>query len=244
MSDFAELMPHGKLTEVFSNIYLVTGTSRPTFQGQAWQFSRNMTVIREGGSLTLINTVRLDDEGLAALDALGAVQAIIKLGAFHGMDDAFYLNRYPDAKLWAPAGMPHDADHETDVEMTPGGEMPFKQASLFVFESSKMPEGLIIIEREGGILIACDSLQNWDRVDEYFSDESGKVMTQMGFIKPANIGPGWRQAVDPQKADFDRVSALSFKHLIPAHGTPLLNTAHEQLSATFAENFPESDDLG
>ena len=48
-----------------------------------------MAIVRDGGSLTLINTVRLDEAGLEAMDALGAVGDIVMLGASHGRDDAF-----------------------------------------------------------------------------------------------------------------------------------------------------------
>ena len=89
----APALPHGSLAQVFDDVWFVTGTSRPTFMGMQWQYSRNMTVVRTGDELTLVNTVRLDDAGLTALDRLGRVRHVIKLGAFHGMDDAFYLDR-------------------------------------------------------------------------------------------------------------------------------------------------------
>ena len=37
--------------------------------------------MREDGALTLVNSVRLDDAGLAALDALGKVTNVVRLGA-------------------------------------------------------------------------------------------------------------------------------------------------------------------
>ena len=65
---FTPQWPHGDLEEVFDDVFFVTGTSKPEFGGVTWQFSRNMTVVREGASLSLINTVRLDEAGLAALE--------------------------------------------------------------------------------------------------------------------------------------------------------------------------------
>jgi len=229
-------MPHGEIKEIFPNIHFVTGTSRPTFFGSKWQFSRNMTILREGDDLTLVNTVRLDDGGLAALDRLGKVKNVVKLGAFHGMDDAFYIDRYK-AKLWSLPGMEHENDKKTDVELVPGGKMPIAGASVFVFETSLKPEGLLVIDREGGVLISCDSLQNWTARDEYFDDASTERMQQSGFIQPANIGPGWKGACKPEAKDFARLKALPFRHLLPAHGTPIRGEAHEQLSATFAREF-------
>ncbi len=239
MSEYTPTMPHGELEEIFPDIYFVTGTTRPIYQGVEWQFSRNMTVVRDGAALTLINTVRLDDAGLAALDRLGKVENVVKLGSFHGIDDAFYLDRY-GATLWALPGMTHERGHVTQRELRAGGDMPLPGCSLFVFETSSAPEGLLLIEREGGILVACDSLQNWAEPDRFFSDESAALMREFGFFRTGNIGPGWRQACNPQQSDFDKVAALPFQHLLSAHGTPLRDTAHQALTATFAELFPSA----
>ncbi|MBK9036067.1 MAG: hypothetical protein IPL61_33290 [Myxococcales bacterium] len=227
-------MPHGSLAEVFTDVFLVTGTSRPTFQGQTWQFSRNMTVVRDGDELTLINTVRLDDAGLAALDQLGRVKHVVKIGAFHGIDDAFYVDRY-QARLWALPGAVHESGKATDVELVVGGATPFAGASLFVYETAKQPEGVLRIDRDGGILISCDSLQNWAEADEWFDETSAATMGQIGFIKPCNVGPGWRQASQAQASDFARLQALTYKHLISAHGAPVKDDAHARYGATFKE---------
>ena len=238
MPEFIPTMPHGELEEVFDDVFFVTGTSRPLFEGQRWQFSRNMTVVRHGGSLTLINAIRLDDAGLARLEALGEVTHMVKLGAFHGYDHAFYMDRYTPT-LWAFEGMEHEHGLVTDKQLTPGGEMPFPDGEAFVFETSKTPEGLLCIARDDGILVSCDALQNWVGPDEYFDEDTAQRMKAFGFFRPAGIGPGWRRYGQPQRSDFDRLMGLSFKHLLSAHGPPLRSAAREQLAATFAEAFPQ-----
>lgn len=233
---FTPLMPHGAITEPFPGVHFVTGTSRPLFEGMRWQFSRNMTIVRDGEALTLVNTVRLDEAGLAALERLGEVRNVVKLGAFHGIDDAFYVDRYR-ARLWALPGMQHESGLPTDAVLVPGGEMPFAGASLFVFATAKAPEGLLLVARAGGIAIACDSLQNWAETDAYFSPESAAMMRQIGFIKPANVGPGWMRFCEPRAEDFARVLELPFRHLLPAHGTPVVGDAKERYAATFKAMF-------
>ena len=241
MSSFTPLMPHGDLTRVFSEVYVVTGTSRPLWQGVSWQFSRNMIVVCDGDAVTLINTVRLDDTGLRALEDLGTIKHVVRLGAFHGIDDAFYVDRY-GAKLWALPGMTHAGDLVATVELRPGGPMPFHGASLFVFETSKEPEGLLLIDRDDGILVACDSLQNWSAPDRFFSAESAERMTALGFIRPANVGPNWRAACEPRADDFRRLLDLPFRHLLCAHGEPLRERAREMLAATFHELYGVDED--
>ena len=68
-----------------------------------------MTIIRNGSELTLVNTVRLSEEGLNQLDRLGKVTHIVRIGAFHGRDDAFYRDHYPIAQLWTLKGMSYES---------------------------------------------------------------------------------------------------------------------------------------
>lgn len=236
MANFAPALPHGEISEVFPDVFFVTGTMKTVLMGAHWHFSRNMTIVRDGTDLTLLNTVRLDDAGLAHLDALGKVKNVVKIGALHGMDDAFYVDRY-GATLWAPAGMPHDHELKADKLLAPGGEMPFKGASVFVFEATKLPECIVRIDREGGILVACDALQNWVGPDAFFSDESRKMMTEMGFFQSANIGPVWMQVNEPQAQDFVRLRALAFRHALCGHGAPLRDHAQEAFQARFSQVF-------
>ncbi len=240
MKKFPPLLPHGELSEVLPDIFMVSGQIRPTFGDQTWQFSRNMVVVRAGDALTLVNTLRLDSDGLARLDALGRVEHLVKLGSFHGRDDSFYLHRY-DANLWSFPDMPHERGVQTGTELVPGGATPFPDGDAFVFETSKMSEGLLLVKRHGGILIACDSLQNLLGPDEYFDEKSAAMMGAAGFFRRGNIGPGWRNAARPEASDFARVKALTFQHLLSAHGVPLLNEAHLVLSNTFAEQFGAQD---
>lgn len=239
MAQIYDAYPHGPLTKVFDDIYLVTGTSRANFAGSAWQFSRNMTILREDGALTLVNTVRLDDDGLAALDALGRVKNVVRLGAFHGMDDKFYIDRY-GAQQWAFAGTEHEHGQTTDHVLRPGGKMPLADSSVFVFETSSKPEGLLILEREGGTVISCDALQNWCEVDAFFDPECGERMQKIGFIKPANIGPGWKQACTPEVSDYKRLAALEFSNLLPAHGAVIKGDARDQFATTLKEEIGDA----
>ncbi len=238
MADYAPALPHSEISEPFANVFFVTGTATPTFMGQQWQYSRNMCVLRHDGELTIINSVRLDDAGLSSLEALGNVKRVMKLGAFHGMDDAFYVDRY-SASLCTPPMMSHDSGKTTDVELHPG-PLPFlPHASLFCFETTKVPEGVIHLAQDDGILISCDSLQNWARPDRFFDEVSATKMAEFGFIRPANIGPGWRRAAEPRLEDFTRLMTLDFRHLVPAHGEILRDSAHEAFRKTISEAFSD-----
>ncbi len=232
MSDFAPAHPHGDIDEVFDGVFFVTGTMHAEFFGAKWQFSRNMIIVREDDRLSLINAVRLDDQRLATLEGLGTVTHVVRLGSMHGLDDAFYLDRY-DATYWAMPNMTGDGP-KVDREL--GEALPF-EGSLFSFETTKVPEGILRLDREGGIMIACDAMQNWAEPDEYFSDDTVGKMTEMGFFTPANVGPGWMQGTEPKPEDFARLKEIEFRHALCGHGAPLRDGAREAFHATFARLF-------
>lgn len=133
--------------------------------------------------------------------------------------------------------MPHEHGKLADNQLTPGGNMPFSDCSLFVFDTPTYPEGILHINREGGILISCDSIKNWTEVDPFFSPETGKLYQHLGFMGTATISKIWQQACQVQAQDFARLKTLSFKHLLSAHGEPFLYDADKKLALTIKQEF-------
>jgi hypothetical protein len=237
MPNYREVQPHGDIKEIFNNIYMVTGTNKIHHDNIDIQVSRNMVIVREGNELTLINTVRLNDFGLTSLDKLGNVRNIVRIGAFHGYDDEFYLDHY-HAKLWAIKNMVHQSGRITDHELAVGGRMPFSNCELFNFETTAFQEGILILNRkEGTVLITCDSIQNWTRPDEFFSEASAKMFQEQGMIKPANIPDTWIGACKPAISELKKLTTLRFNHLISAHGEPLKDTAYQKVCETLKQKF-------
>lgn len=222
--------PHGPLEPIFTGVHRVRGSTR---MGPGVRIPRNMVVIAHEGALTLVNAVRLRPAAEAGLDALGAVQHVVKIGT-HGMDDAYYKDRY-GAKLWALPGARLADGLLADETLAVDAPLPFPDGRLFVFEHTLAPEAALLLERDGGVLITCDSVQHW-------SDTSGcsplarVVARLMGFVKPAQIGPPWRKRMTPEggtlRPDFERLAALPFIHLIGGHGDVLRDHAPERLAET------------
>jgi hypothetical protein len=235
---FTPAWPHGEIQKIFPDVFFVTGTNKVQHEGADIQTSRNMVIIRNGSELTLINTVRLNEEGLEKLDQLGDVTHIMRIGAFHGRDDVFYRSYYPKSQLWTLKGMTYDNGLKSDQELTPESKKPFPGCSLFVFETSSLPEGILHLDREGGILISCDSIQNITATDPFYSIETAKSFQDQGLVRPANISPIWLGATHTKGSDFDRLlKTMTFRHLITAHGEPVRNTAHQQVTATVKRVF-------
>lgn len=230
---------HGSIEQLFPDVYFVVSTNTTTHEGVVLQHSCTMTIIKDGDDLTLINTVKLTEEGFKELDALGTVKNIVSIGAFHGKNNALYLDRYSDAKLWALKGMTDQNGKAADVELTVNGPMPLPHCSLMVFQTSKFPEAMLHLDMHDGILITCDSIKNWLNSDEYFSNETGKLYEEQGFFGVASISSIWLQACETKQSDFDQLRSLKFKHLITAHGKPLSDNAYERVIATLDKTFGE-----
>jgi hypothetical protein len=223
---------HGTLHELFPDVFFVTGSMRMNGPVPI-RFSRNMTVVRDGERLTLVNTVRLDAAGLAKLDSFGHVTDIVRLAGYHGMDDPFYKERY-GAKVWVVAGQRYatgfdqkgDTYLQPDIEMTSSTELPMEGASLHVI-AGRPPEGLLLLERAGGVLVAGDALQNWEDADPYFSWPGRVMLRKMGFLKPHAIGPAWLRQTKPRLEDLRALLEIDFEHVLPAHGAPVRGSARD-----------------
>lgn len=228
MNVYPESFAHGDIKEVLPDIFFVTGSSIYEHEGNLIQKSNNMVIVRDAKDLTLINTLRLNEDGLKTLDNLGTVRRVIRLGAFHDRNDIFYLDRYK-AQLWALRGMVHKNNRQAEFLIEEKGRAPFRDASFFWFETTAQPEAILHIDRHGGILITCDSIKNWTHVDEYFSEKTGKEFLEHGLIKPVSVDKVWLGAMKPKNSDFRRLQELSFRHLFSAHGEPIIDTADKQL---------------
>jgi len=223
------LLPQGSLEPVFADVHRVWGCVK---MAPPVRITRNMVVVANDGALTLVNSVRLNPAEEKRLEALGEVKHVVKIGT-HGMDDAYYKDRY-GATLWA---LPKAklADGVTVDEELREDALPIPDAKLFVFELTKAPEGALLIERDGGVLLTCDSVQHWTNTAG--CSLMAKIAARtMGFMKPAQIGPPWRKAMTREggslRPDFERLVALPFKHLIGGHGDVLRDHARERLAET------------
>lgn len=233
MTEFPAALPHGPITEVFPDVFMVTSGFR---FAPLLSITRNMTIVRQGEELTIVNSARLSSEGEAQLEKLGKVKHLVRLGAFHGLDDPYYMNKY-SPKLWAPPGMQHAPGLVTHQELRPGSS-PIEKSSIFVFEHAAVAEGIINLEVQGGVLLTCDSYQNWTNFDG--CSLLGRLMMKVMGFGPTLIGGPWAKKAGPEvRADFDRLLEEPFKHLIPGHGAVSRDKAKEGLKTAIANRFKD-----
>ncbi|NND54825.1 MAG: hypothetical protein HKN56_07630 [Gammaproteobacteria bacterium] len=236
-ADYPPPTAHDPLIEVFPDVFLVRGS----YRASAWfRFNRNMVVVRDGDELTVINSVRLQPQFEPELDRLGTVRHVVRLAYFHGQDDRYYVDRY-GAELWAAAGSRREPGPAATRVLTTGGPLPFSAADVYVTAHSKHPEAVIRLQREGGILLTCDSLQYY--TDRRFGSLAARIMMPfMGFPLRMLIGPLWLKAMTPEGGsllpDFEYIAGLPFRHLIPGHGSVCRDDAHRKVQDAVAAVWP------
>ena len=234
--DYPAPKPHGEIEELADGVFWVQGSIR---MNPVVEISRNMTVIREGDDLTVVNAVRLSAAGEAALDRLGAVKHVVRLGCFHGLDDRYYVDHY-GAEFWCqPDSAPYKVPVPTQT-LAEGAPLPIADAELREFRGAKRPECALLIKRAGGVLVTCDSLQNWaDR--GRLSLMARIMMPLMGFKSTLIVGPKWLKFMTPSggslRADFDRLLELEFDQTIGGHGGPWRHGAREQVRIAVTRAF-------
>ena len=111
------------------------------------RISRNMAIVRNGDELALVNPIRLDADGERDLRALGTVKHVVRLGAMHGKDDPYYVER-AGAELWCQPGGSTYPEPAAGHALGADGALPFPDAELFCFEGAQQPEAAILL-REG-----------------------------------------------------------------------------------------------
>ena len=89
-------MQHGPIEEITNDVFWVQGSIQ---LAPGIRLMRNMVIVRSGEELTLVSPVRLSPGGEAELKRLGTVRHVVKIGFFHGVDDAYYRERF-SATYW------------------------------------------------------------------------------------------------------------------------------------------------
>lgn len=217
---------HESIRKIGPDIFFVPGSIQ---MNPLMRISRNMIIVRNGGELALLNPIRLSDDGEAAVEALGIVRHVVRLGAFHGVDDAYTVARF-GAEFWCQADSNIYPEPKADRELREAGPLPFADGDLFVFRETKKPECAVLLKRGNGLLITCDGIQHYGSYERQ-SLVARLIMPFIGFPKRALVGPFWLKGLTKKdgsiRPDFDRLLELDFDALVSAHGTPLMQGAKE-----------------
>ena len=233
------IFPHGDIESISSDLFMVRGSIN---LNAVLRISRNMGIIRHNGDLSLLNPIRLNPETEEKLKQLGNVKHIIRLGAYHGLDDPYYVETF-GAQHWSQPGGTVYTEPAIINPITADCELPFPDARLFLFKTTKEPECALLIERDEGVLFTCDSIQHYG--DYSFNNLPARlVMPFIGFPKTTIVGPIWVKGMTPEggnlEPEFRELLNLQFDKLLSAHGTLLTTGAHESVKRAVNKAFADA----
>lgn len=223
---FAPAFPHDPIRPLGEEIFMVRGSLR-IYPGVT--VSRNMAVLRHRGALTLVNPVRLGPEGRATLEELGPVTRLLRLGAWHGLDDAWYAETY-GPEIWGVASRRYP-DPPVDVPVTEETDLGIPGLEVFAFRSPE-PELAVRVPGPSPLLLTCDALQHYGDL-RYVSPVARAAFPLLGFTGETVVGPLWRRAMrragcHDLEGEFRRLLAWRpFERLLGAHGSLLEAGARE-----------------
>lgn len=226
------------IEEIFPDVFMVRGSLQMT---RLLRINRNMVVVRDGEELSVINAVRLNEAGERALDALGQVRHVLRPGYFHGRDDRYYKDKYR-AEFWAPEGARTEPGPRADRMICEHQPLPFANARALLFQQSRFPEAVFMLEQHQGVLLTCDCLQYY--TDRRFNSLGARIMMPfMGFPLRMLVGPMWLKAMTPEGGslhpDFERIMDFEFEHFVAAHGSLCRGGARDKVRMAISEAFKE-----
>ncbi len=236
---YAPVYPHDPIQEIAADLFMVRGSVR---MNALMRITRNMAIVRHQGELSLVNPIRLDEAGERQLRGLGDVKRILRLGPLHGLDDPYYVDRF-GAEFWAQAESETYPEPKIEQKLAADRSLPFPDAELFAFESTKQPESALLIRREPGILLTCDAIQHYG---DYRHNTllARLALPLVGFPKTTLVGPIWLKIMTPEggslKNEFERLLTLDFDRLLSAHGSLLRSGAKEAVAAAVRKAFPDA----
>ncbi|MFK7864490.1 MAG: hypothetical protein AB8B95_09740 [Pseudohongiellaceae bacterium] len=237
MTDNSKVYPHGNVEAVAENIFMVRGSINVN---PVVRISRNMAIVRHGDELSLINPVRVNSQVESEIDALGKISHVVRLGAFHGLDDAYYVNKY-SAVMWAQEGGTTYTQPKIEKVISADCQLPFPNAKVFEFSGSLQPECVVLISTGAGLLLTCDAIQNYG--DYSYNNLLAKLlMPFIGFPKTTIVGPIWLKYMTPENGslefEFRKLLNLEFDSLLAAHGTLLRKGAKNAVAKAIDKVFP------
>ena len=231
--------PHDPIEEISADLYMVRGSVR---MNALMRITRNMAIVRHQGELSLVNPIRLDEQGERQLLALGDIKRILRLGPMHGLDDPYYVERF-GAEFWAQGESETYPEPKIEQKLAADRPLPFPDAELFAFEGTKQPESALLIRRNPGILLTCDAIQHYG---DYRHNTllARLVMPRIGFPKTTVVGPIWLKIMTPKggslRSEFERLLTLDFDGLLSAHGSLLRSGAKDSVTKAVRKAFPDA----
>ncbi len=160
-----EVHPHRPIEKLESNLWRVEGDLPGTTTGS----TRVMTIVKtKGGGLVVHNAIALEDDAMKEIDEFGDVETIIVPSGFHRLDSKVFKDRYPKAKVVAPAGSRKKVEQVVKVDGAYEGKID-DTLTMTHLEGMKNAEGVLEITSDGKTtLVFNDCINNLPKIGGMF----------------------------------------------------------------------------
>jgi hypothetical protein len=205
-----------------------------------FHFPTRMTAVElEGGELALISPVPIDDAVAHRLAALGKVAYIIAPNLHHNLYVAAASQRYPEARVLAPAGLAARLAAQGAASLADDLPAPVARALDMVhIEGAAALDEYTFFHRASGTLVVTDLVFNVVHPRGFWANA---VLWLVGCHGRLASSRAWRLFVKDRAAmarSVERVLALPVQRLVMAHGEVVTSDAHDQLAAALRHWLP------
>jgi hypothetical protein len=219
-----KVLPHGPITALEENVWTVTGDFPIPFN----PLKRVMTIVRRSdGTLVLHGLMALEQKAQREVEALGEIAHLVVPSGYHRLDAARYRERYPNAKVYAPAGGRARVERRCKVDATYEGYAADDTTSLVDIDGLAQREGALVVRsKRGTTYVMNDALFNMPEHERGLSGFVLKHVTQSTggpkVSRTARIGiiadgARYRAALEKIASDASLVRVIVAHH-VPVEG--------------------------
>jgi hypothetical protein len=217
------LLPHGPLEKLADNLWRLEGTM-PNGKTR-----RVMTLARlTDGRVLIHNAIALEEHLMNEITAWGAPAAILVPNGFHRQDSRIMKDRFPNAKVYCPAGAKKAVSQVVAVDGSFEDVPRDPTVHARHLEGVKGREGLLdVTSSDGRTLVFCDTILNIPEAPLPIR----LLLAPVGRPSVPRFAR-WFFASDKQalKRDLEALASQSdLRRLIPGHGHPVLTDARAAL---------------
>ena len=187
--------------------------------GGGVHFPARMVIIRLEDGLWIHSPIPIDDELAAQIDALGPVRHLVAPNCFHHLHMGEAAARWPDAKVYAPAGLrAKRPDLRIDIELRAGSEPWAAFAPLLEIEGAPMLGEFVFLHRPSATLVVCDLSFNMHSAEGAMSRLALRFAGAWQRTAQSKLWRFFTKDRGAAGASCARVLDLEFSRVVMAHG--------------------------
>ena len=186
------VLPHGPIDKLSDRLWRV--------EGELEAMKRVMSIAkRADGTLVIHNAIAIGDAEMKEIDAFGKVSAIVVPNGWHRLDAKVFAERYPDAKVFCPAGARKRVAQVVNVDGTYEDFPNDASVQLQTLAGTKQREGVMIVRGESTGLVLNDAVFNMPHGTGFTGFVFRRITSSTGGPKVSRL---FRWAVLSDKAAF------------------------------------------